>query len=1239
MSRSPLFDLFDPYGELEAQSRAGLLGDDLDIAGVIDAPRRPKLSDLMPEEEKSSLLGTLARGASSGLATAGYLLDTPGAFVRGVLAGKPLSVFGSSEDRVSGRDLLREWGMAEDEDTWGNFAGSFLLETALDPFTYGTLGLSALGKGALSQAGKATKAVGLLRDDALDSVARLNKLRADDGLRAYDDDFMPRVREYRRRATPRKLLDDIQDPIERADVEKRLRQQFERYGVGDEGFDAPVGVFDNFRVPGTNYGFEIDGGAFGDSVAQFFDAAGNWSKTAPVVGNVTRTAAAVFDPSVGGLGTLQRDLDVTNELQLNKRMATREARDRQEDIRKAYALLQYDARNAAVPDVIPSGPMAGTPIPEELRSFDQQRLWNALNDYVEAPTVQGPTLTGAPISKSTGDAVADWVLENIPEFKNIRDRFESLGPDARAAAAAVGLPAPQMASTGVEGFLPRQLRFFADQDLPEIPGKAPRGERRWGRDERAFSVADNFGRSRDPAYDLPGGNRAFRVLTGNADQAVFDSRALQDALLQAPTSADRRKLLEKAFDDMAKADPIAFTRRGTGRPYDYVVDSVRNSSAFKQADPATQQKMLDEAQETIGGYYDQLSSLLMGADRQFADEGIGIFDTPSWNNALRYEMGQAKNAANVEQLTKMLERHAVRQPAGSVRGGAYVPLTDAASRLGYDEDNFRKVWQQLTGGGDVSNYSIPENMVEAMRTLAPETRLAPPERGLLGSLDQFTNAFKIGALASPAFHVRNAYSGAYNAATQGAFNPLDYAAAFLASQGMPDMLKSRLAKAPAYQGMTPDEALRAFIGDSGAQRVSSGNVISDLSGQSDPATVRGLYPGASNEPTIADAAAELVTGRKGRGWGEFLNDFFSLRGVGLLREARPVNTNPLLVLNDAVGQGVEDMLRTGTFLNQVRKGVDPAVAGDLTRLTQLDYAPEAFTSFERSVMKRGVPFYSFQKQILPSIAENILYQPGGLQGQTIRAIARGSEPSEDNFVPDHLRQSAAIPLPDEWPSIFGGRPAEGLQRYVTNIDLPFEQWLNTFSPGIGATTSAKIADTVKRTGSNLLGNLNPLPKSILEYITNRQLYTGRELSDTYSVLERDLGPIGRPLEQALVNLVPFGARANSLYRQLTDERLDSSDAALKALLNVTAGFNVTDVDEKRAERQAARNMLNSILETTPGVRTYENITVPEDALRAMPEDQRRLYLLYRVLQSDAAQKAREKKKAALDPLEVLGAVR
>jgi hypothetical protein len=67
-------------------------------------------------------------------------------------------------------------------------------------------------------------------------------------------------------------------------------------------------------------------------------------------------------------------------------------------------------------------------------------------------------------------------------------------------------------------------------------------------------------------------------------------------------------------------------------------------------------------------------------------------------------------------------------------------------------------------------------------------------------------------------------------------------------------------------------------------------------------------------------------------------------------------------------------------------------------------------------------------------------------------------------------------------------------------------------------------------------------------------------------------------------------------------------------------------------------MLNQMLQTTPGVRTYENVTVPEDALRTMPEEQRKQYLLYKIIQAEAAKRARDRKKqeAGLDPLQVLG---
>ena len=44
-------------------------------------------------------------------------------------------------------------------------------------------------------------------------------------------------------------------------------------------------------------------------------------------------------------------------------------------------------------------------------------------------------------------------------------------------------------------------------------------------------------------------------------------------------------------------------------------------------------------------------------------------------------------------------------------------------------------------------------------------------------------------------------------------------------------------------------------------------------------------------------------------------------------------------------------------------------------------------------------------------------------------------------------------------------------------------------------------------------------------------------------------------------------------------------------------------------------------------------------VRRFIEEQRDMYLLYKIVQSEAAKRSREKKKAAMDPLEALGLVR
>jgi hypothetical protein len=1196
MARSPLFDLYDPYGLLNGQE--GIPNDD------------PTLADLMPQEEKSSMLRSLAEAGTSGLAMAGHVLDTPGAWVRGLLAGDPFS-----EERISGRDLNRRYGLAGRKDNWLNFFGGLATEIVTDPLTY-LNPLAILGKGALNPTGRAVRDTGLLRHAATDAYRGFTPDAAQAFLGGQAREAGQGIRSYYRTQTPRQLIAEAADP---ADALQRFQQQATRFGADPDNLDAPIAGLMDFRVPGTNLGFNIRGGQLGDTLAEGLDALGEGAKRNPITGPIVSGAAALFHKPSGEV--------LDPDLQWASRIARADNQRLDEALLRDRTRLQRRALQADVPDMSPMGA-----IPDDLRQYQSTRFQNALADFVESPG----DLLGAgqfgPMQKTSGDQMADWVMENVPEFRDIRDNFTNLGDRARQIAEAQGRAGPNWRSRdhGTNWF-PRQLKWW-EQDAPPVrPNASPYTEKPWSQGELVLGTEDNFGRSRQPYTDIEGGRRTFRALTGNGPLpagGTFDSAGFQQNLLNAD-ARQSRNLIDDAFTQLGLELPPGQPRlRTRARPYSGEAERIMASPAYLAADPAGRMALLRPAVRTIRQNKGDLAELLRSLDTQFAANNAGAFDTPAWQNALNYELGQNRVRANTDQVINQLLNGVQNVSARNVVGGAVVPLEEAARRLNFDPDNFRQMWQARTGR-DVANFSVPERLLDSLKTLATPSRASLPEKGLLGALDQFTAAFKGGALASPAFNVRNTYSGQINAATHGAFNPMDWLAGLRASWGDYAGIASQLDNAPGFVGMSPQERINTFLDMTGGHRIGSGNLVDDVSNIPEQ-SIKGMYTGANTGEGLLDRM--LPANRRG-----ILNrasDFFSMRGVGITRNPLNRNTNPLLVLNDAVGNSVEDALRTGTFLNQVRKGVDPGQAADLTRMSQVDYSPSAFTSFERNVMKRAVPFYSFQKGILPSIANNLLYQPGGLQGQLIRTVTRGSEPSEENFVPEHLRQSAAIPLPADFPL----QPKDGLTRYVTNIDLPFESTFNMFTPGVGATPISRVMDSIQKTGMNFAGQLNPLAKYLIESTTNRQLYSGRQLSDLYSTLEQDIGPIGRPLENAITNLVPFGSRALGTMRQLRDERLDPVDRYSKAAINLLAGFKLTDVDSERTKQLAARDMLNKLLSTTPGVRTYENLTVPEDVVRAMPKEQRDMYLLYKIIQTEAAKRAREKKKAqaSMDPMQMLG---
>jgi hypothetical protein len=1199
MSQSPLFDIYS---------------DDIDPIGIVPLRKRRTLADLMPEEEKGSLLRELANQGSSGLSAFGYALDTPGALVRGILAGDPLSVFGTSDERVTGRELLRQYGLVGSEDNWGNFAGGLGAEILLDPLTYASFGLTALlGTGAKTAAAKAATRAGLMGTAGDDLVLR--------AARAAETGALPNTgpATFLRNATPSYLADDlaeqaatragrdIDDVAVRTLAEDAARQQslldaqraFEQVGGTAEQWTQPLARSNYLKVPYlVDDAFDMYGSTVGDYLARGSDWLQTNARATPVIGPVLRGAQALFDSRVKGFddeagqmfGRRVTSAEQTAMRDVNRRLA-------QMHVQLMQDVGRYAETN---PNAFAGTTLAGLSGEEIVRS---QEFARAFGDVMEKQFRQlPPEMRGLFRDPNIRQAVRFAIDEQR---------------DALARAERLGIPLKHKE-------LPNFIRYFTRQ-ATDIPAATydPRfqGTKAIPLRDRAVASINDGTRSSRRGY-----TEAFPRWVLNK---MYQDADLQAALRNAPNTEARLILDDWLTANASEFQPI----RNGGMPFDYMA---------KGLDP---KDLSDEAMERAAEVarrqqqaYEDLADSLRRTPLQRANEGIPLYGN-SLNDLSSYVRHSARREATADVLLDELSSNALLQAADDVPGGAvYTPL-EALRELGFmatkeDDAGVLALARRMGVSPEelLGKRSFSRDLVDRLNTNLTSARAPREAQGLFKAIDAYTQQFKSLALLWPARYVRDMYSGAFAGATQGGFNPFDAAAAVGVRGGNYGPLAKQLERAPGYQiddlfpvGPAPsaeqlaEARVRKFLTEAAGEGLTFGSVSDDLGRQASNLTYNETFPGGAGP--IFQGMGERIRRRP-----------IPYDLLWSLRNSEG-NKNWLLELGDRAAEGSDAFNRIGTYLTRVRKGDAPAAAKAVADLTQVNYRPEAFTAFERDILKRIIPFYSYTKGISPLVAQELINNPSGIMGQSIRGINRLSEPSEDRFTPEYLRQSAAIPIDPAFPLLGVNTP--GITRVLTNIDLPHEGLLNLLTPGVGNTLTGQAIDMLTKTGQNLLGQTNPLFKAPLEFFTNRQFYSGRQLSDLYSLAEQLDLPGGRLWDQVMFNF-PGGSRVFGAGRQLFDTRISPQERAAKFLVNTLTGVKVQDVDQERTARLAARTTLNQLLDQAKGMSSYENLFIkPEDLVKLSPQEQRQ-YLLYRVLQSEAAKKARERKKMENDPLAILG---
>jgi hypothetical protein len=348
-----------------------------------------------------------------------------------------------------------------------------------------------------------------------------------------------------------------------------------------------------------------------------------------------------------------------------------------------------------------------------------------------------------------------------------------------------------------------------------------------------------------------------------------------------------------------------------------------------------------------------------------------------------------------------------------------------------------------------------------------------------------------------------------------------------------------------------------------------------------------ILPGHAVQPSIR----EILTGSK-LNYGspkQYLNPL-NVRGVMGNAESAFLPAQ----WSRGFGELTDDVTRSTGFLDYLKQGYSPEAAAIETAKIHPDWTK--MSDFERNWMRRILPFYSWTRHVVPQVASNIGRLPGGLTAQAIRLGDVGRQTT--GFLPPYLGGGLAIPVGDEDPS--------GVRRYLTRVDLPFETPLEmlSFGPGAGQRMMMKV-----------LGQTNPLFKGPLEYASNRQFYTGRELDDLYS-------PTGYTALDQLLQNSPLANVARHI-RTLKDPRKWADPSAL--VTNLLTGVRQSDVDVAAQRLRYGPQAVRELLKGNPNVRTFEDIGVKNENLRNLTPQELTLLRLYKSLERDASAQARAKK--------------